>query len=88
MQKCPNCGSHLKEDTKITTEIAQGCRNALRDLEADLNSLKKYRIPPQFFGPAAATAYKQYQDDRFQQFDSECINYIVKEDVEPGRDPR
>lgn len=88
MQRCPNCGSQLKEDAKITTEIAHGCRNALQDLHADLSALKKYRIPPQFFGPAAATAYKQYQDDRFQQFDSECINYIVKQDTKPGLDPK
>ena len=47
------------------------------DLKNDLEVLKKYRIPPHIFGPAAQQAQKSFQDDKFEQFDFECINYRV-----------
>lgn len=43
-------------------------------LKEDLKVLSTYRIPPQFFGPKAKVAMKNFQDD---QFDFESINYIV-----------
>ena len=69
-------------------QVEEGCRMILADLNKDMKELQKYKIPPPFFGPIAAVqASKSFQDDHFQQYDIECMNYIVEPDsnaAKPG----
>ena len=46
-------------------------------LKEDLKKLANYRIPPQFFGPAAKHVMKYFKDEQFSQSDYDCVNYIV-----------
>ena len=72
--------------------MKSGAQKIIADLQRDLAALSNYKIPPPFFGPiAAAQANKSFQDDHFQQYDIECMNYIVekpKEDEKPKEEPQ
>lgn len=61
----------------MNSEVETGCNNVIQELKNDFEQLKGYRIPPQFFGPAAAQASKGFTDGAFEQFDFECMNYNI-----------
>ena len=61
----------------MNPEVEAGCHRVLQDLKADFEALKGYRIPPQFFGPAASQASKSFLDGTFDQFNYEDMNYTV-----------
>ena len=66
-KKCHKCGCDLifNWQNTLNNEVERGCRRVLNDLKADMEALKRYRIPPQFFGPAAGQASKCLYDDKF-----------------------
>lgn len=55
----------------MKNNVEEGCWRILNELKAESRALGNYPIPPKFFGPAAAKASKLFQDDNFQQYDSE-----------------
>ena len=38
----------------MSSDVIDGCKKIIKVLKDDLDKLKKYRIPPKFFGPASA----------------------------------
>ena len=54
-KKCRTCGVELKRDVNdnMSPDVLEGCNQIIKSLKEDLDKLKKYRIPPKFFGPAA-----------------------------------
>jgi hypothetical protein len=66
---CQQCGSELQvryQQSAISDEVHRGCRVVLDQLKEELRVLIKYKIPPQFFGPAASLASKIFHYDKFQ----------------------
>lgn len=67
----------MAQNQGFSLDVSRGCNKILEDLNNDLKVLKGYRIPPQFFGPAAQQAQKSFQDDKFDSFDYECVSYRI-----------
>ena len=78
-KKCPKCQAGLIQDKKgvLNKDVKDGCIKIIEDLKSDLSTLSTYRIPPSFFGPAAQKAAQCYHDGKFEQFDSDRMNYNV-----------